>query len=266
MHSCLYTGWVRHRRFLPVENAFAYSGFWLYLDLAELEEVFRGRWFWSTSRFAPFRFRRSDHLGDPQVPLDESVRDLVEQETGTRPVGPIRLLTNLRCFGYVINPVSFYYCYSAEGSTVQTIVAEVHNTPWGEEHCYVLDESQNQGQGKIKRFEHAKGFHVSPFMEMDYNYRWKLTEPGERVSVHIDNLKVDDSDNQKSIRKWFDVTFLLKRRPITGVQLARALARHPFMTGKVVAAIYWQALKLWLKKVPFIPHPKHRETQTPRSL
>lgn len=257
MQSCLFTGWVRHRRFLPVEHDFAYSGFWLYLDLAELDEVFRGRWLWSTKRFALARFRREDHLGDPSIPLDTAVRDLVENETGRRPAGPIRLLTHPRYFGYVMNPVSFYYCYSADGSMVQTIVAEVHNTPWNEEHCYVLDESQNVGTGHIKRFEHAKEFHVSPFLEMDYQYRWRITEPADRLAVHIDNLRAGV--------KWFDVTFLLKRRPITTFQLARVLFRHPFMTGKVTLAIYWQALRLWRKNVPFSPHPKHRETEKTRS-
>jgi uncharacterized protein len=256
MQSCLFTGWVRHRRFLPVLHAFAYSGFWLYLDLAELDEVFRGRWFWSTNRFAFARFRREDHLGDPDIPLDTAVRDLVEGETGLRPAGPIRLLTHPRYLGYVMNPVSFYYCYSADESRVNTIVAEVHNTPWNEEHCYVLDESQNRGHGNIKRFEHPKDFHVSPFMEMDYSYRWRISEPADRLAVHIDNFRGEI--------KWFDVTFLLKRRPISGFQLARVLFRHPWMTGKVTAAIYWQALWLWLKKVPFVPHPKHRETPQTR--
>ncbi len=256
MESCLYIGWVRHRRFLPVPHDFAYSGFWLYLDLAELDEVFRGRWFWSTKRVAPARFRREDHLGDPEVPLDAAVRDRVETETGRRPSGPIRLLTHLRYFGYVMNPVSFYYCFDAEGSRVQTIVAEVHNTPWGEEHCYVLDRSADRGAGQLLRFEHPKAFHVSPFLDMDYTYRWRISEPGEHLTVHIDNLRENT--------KWFDVTFLLSRRPITGFQLARVFARHPWMTGKVAAAIYWQALKLWLKKVPFFPHPNHRETPQTR--
>lgn len=257
MQSCLYTGWVRHRRFLPVPHTFTYSGFWLYLDLAELDQVFRRRWLWSTKRFAPARFRRSDHLGDPTILLDTAVRDRVEEATGRRPDGPIRLLTHLRYFGYVMNPVSFYYCFSSDETRIQTIVAEVHNTPWGEEHCYVLDESQNLGRGRIHRFEHPKAFHVSPFMEMDYTYRWRLTEPGHRLAVHIDNLRGED--------KWFDVTFLLKRRPITGFQLARVLLRHPLMTAKVTAAIYWQALRLWLKKIPFVPHPKHQATSQTRA-
>ena len=93
MESCLYEGFVRHRRFGAVPHEFRFPLFLAYLDLAELDEVFRGRWLWSTSRPAPLRFRREDHLGDPRVPLDEAVRDLVAEHTGKRPGGPVRLLT-----------------------------------------------------------------------------------------------------------------------------------------------------------------------------
>jgi len=99
VESCLYIGRVRHRRFRPVEHAFELPLFMLYLDLAELDEVFRGRWLWSARRPALARFRREDHLGDPEVPLDESVRDLVAERSGRRPDGPVRLLTHLRYAG-----------------------------------------------------------------------------------------------------------------------------------------------------------------------
>ncbi|MEI2421818.1 DUF1365 family protein, partial [Arthrospira platensis SPKY2] len=102
------------------------------LDLAELDTVFRGRWLWSTQRPALAWLRREDHLGDPAHSLDESVRRLVAERTGRRPAGPIRLLAHLRYFGHCFNPVSFYYCYDAAGERVETIVAEVNNTPWGE--------------------------------------------------------------------------------------------------------------------------------------
>jgi DUF1365 family protein len=111
LKSCLYEGWVRHRRLAPVHNSFRYSLYMVYLDLGELDRVFRGRWLWSAHRFAPAWFRRKDHLGDPSRPLAEEVRSLVEQKTGKRPGGPIRLLTHLRYFGYCMNPVSFYYCF-----------------------------------------------------------------------------------------------------------------------------------------------------------
>lgn len=247
MHSALYHGWVRHRRFAPRGHDFRYRLFMLYLDLAELEEVFRGRWFWSTRRFAIARFQRADHLGDPNLPLDQAVRDLVERDTGRRPAGPIRLLTHLRYFGYGFNPVSFYYCFDAKDLRVETIVAEVNNTPWGEQHCYVLDESRNEGAGRHKRYRFAKAFHVSPFLPMALDYDWRFSPPEAALSVHM---------RLKDEAKVFDATLQLKRQPLTGANLARVLIRFPFMTLKIIAAIYWQALRLWLKRMPFYTHPK----------
>jgi DUF1365 family protein len=255
MNSCIYEGRVRHRRYAPVENTFRYRVFMVYLDLAELDEVFARRWLWSTRRPAPAWFRRADHLGDPRVPLDDAVRDLVETRTGRRPRGPIRLLTNLRYFGYCMTPVSFYYCFDAAGERVEVVVAEVHNTPWGEMHAYVLPDAMNERSGRRKRFRFNKAFHVSPFMGMDQLYDWRLTDPGARLPVHMEN-------HERGAR-LFDATMVLNRRPLTGPQLARVLVRYPFMTGKVLAAIYWQALRLWCKRCPFHPHPKHRLSETP---
>ena len=140
MNSCIYRGWVRHRRRTPVEHAFSYRMAMLYLDLAELPEVLDGRLLWSARRPSLAWFRRADYLGDTARPLDHEVRDLVEQRTGARPVGPIRLLTHLRYFGYVMNPVSFYYCFDAAGERVETVVAEITNTPWKERHSYVISQ------------------------------------------------------------------------------------------------------------------------------
>ena len=251
MYSCIYEGTVRHRRFSPVSHSFTYPFFLMYLDLSELDEVFRGRWLWSMNRPSLASFRRADHLGNPRLPLDIAVRDLVLSRTGRRPTGPIRLLTNLRYFGYVMNPVSFYYCFDAENTGLVAIVAEVTNTPWGEQHCYVLGEfDADRGRnGRVYRFGNQKAFHVSPFMQMDMTYRWQLTEPREQLAVDIGNY-----DGEV---KWFDATMILMRREIKGRELARLLIRYPFMSAKVAGGIYWQALKLWRKKARFFPHPKH---------
>jgi DUF1365 family protein len=256
VNSAIYRGWIRHRRTQPVENSFRYGGFFLYLDLAELPEVFRGRWLWSAERPAVGWFRREDHWGDPEQPLAEAIGRLVEERSGRPPRGPVRLLTHLRYFGYCFNPVSFYYCFDPAGERVETIVAEITNTPWHEMHCYVLPSEHSIGSEGHPRFRFAKDFHVSPFISMDVNYDWRFTEPGENLVVHMDNLSEEG--------KFFDATMVLERRPIDGLELARCLAHHPLMTAQVVAAIHWQALKLWLKRAPVFVHPREPHESRPR--
>jgi DUF1365 family protein len=221
----------------------------MYLDLDELPTLFRKRWFWSASRPALARFDRSDHIGNPADSLADSVRNLVEQETGKCPEGPIRLLTNLAYFGYCFNPVSFYYCYSKDGESVDTIVAEVNNTPWGERDTYVqvCDDSSKRSW----RFRPAKKMHVSPFMPMDIDYHWALSRPDEKLGVYMSSSKDGE--------RVFNASMSLQRRAINTVSLARVLLRFPLMTTKIIIAIHWQALKLWIKGVPFIGHPEKQE-------
>ena len=250
-NSCLYRGRVRHRRFAPTRHEFVYSLFMLYIDLDELPGLFERFWLWSSRGPNLAWFRRTDHLGDPQQSLADSVRDLVEQRCGQRPQGPVRLLTQLRYFGHGFNPVSFYYCFDASGEFVEHILAEVNNTPWGEQYCYLLSANPTQRQQRVQRFELDKQFHVSPFMGMDIHYQWSFMRPGKRLLVHLQNIQQHD--------KLFDASLFIDRQPINSASLAGALLRYPFMTLKVVAAIYYQALRLWLKKIPFHPHPVKKE-------
>jgi uncharacterized protein len=252
MHSCIFNGQVKHSRNEPPGHGFRYRLFMMYLDLDELPGLFDRRWFWSTKRIALARFRRENYLGDPKKPLHDSVRDLVKQRTGSRPSGPIRLLTNMSYFGYCFNPISIYYCFDAGDSRVETIVAEVSNTPWGERHCYVLADSTNLGDDHIRRFESRKELHVSPFMDMDIDYNWLLTQPGDNLVVRISNRCRQE--------KFFTATLILRRKEITGRSLATTLATYPFMTLKVMFGIHWQALLLWLKGYRVRTHPSR---QTP---
>ena len=230
MESCIYAGRVEHTRTRPADHRFGYDLFMMYLDLDELPSLFSKRWLWSNRRPALARFRREDHIGPAEQPLGDSVRDLVEAETGRRPAGPIRLLTNLSYFGYCFNPVSFYYCFDPAGESLETIVAEVNNTPWGERDTYVLSCAAGQ---RTWRFAPRKKMHVSPFMPMDVTYDWRLSQPADRLTVQMAN----SSDGVRI----FQAGLQLAKKPLNGWNLAGVLLRFPFMTAKIIGAIYWQA-------------------------
>ncbi|MBL8267325.1 DUF1365 domain-containing protein [Steroidobacter sp.] len=264
MESCIYNGWVRHRRHEPAGHQFRYELFMMYLDLAELPQLFDPHWGWSARGPALARFKRSDYHhtlndgddGHDELSLDEAVRRTVTAQTGRRPDGPIRMLSHLRYFGYVFNPVTFYYCFDSAGSKVQTILAEITNTPWKERHAYVLPTSAASSDESVMRFEFGKEFHVSPFWPMDMRYDWRLSTPGEQLRIHMDNLQ----DKDGATRRVFDATLVLEREQISSAALTRALLKYPLMTTKVAGAIYWQALRLWFRRTPFFTHPKWTAT------
>ncbi len=250
--SALYVGWLRHRRVAPRPHSFRRRLFMLYLDLAELDVVFRGRWLWSTRGPNLAWLRRADYLAPADLPLDRAVRERVMSATGRIPAGPIRMLTHLRFFGYCFNPVTFYYCFDESGAVPQFILAEITNTPWNERHCYVLTASGARGrcQGRFRQT-----FHVSPFMAPDLDYDWHFSAPGRRLGVHMRNLK-DGAP-------VFDATLDLQRRELAASSLAGALLRFPLMSGQVIASIYWQALRLRMKGIPVYPHPQASDARRP---
>jgi uncharacterized protein len=225
-HSALYVGTIRHRRFAVRRHELLHRISMAYLDLDELPQLLGGRLV--RKRPGLVRFRRADYLGDPAVPLADAVRELVGEARR------IRLLTQLRTLGHCFNPVSFYYCFAPDGTSLDAMVAEVTNTPWGERHAYVAD-------GRTGEFD--KALHVSPFMAMGQRYTWRATTPGKTLSVHIESSEAG--------RRAFDATLGLERRPLT----RRTLARQPASALRTLALIYAHAVALKLKGVPVQPHP-----------
>ena len=252
--SALWVGVVEHQRHLPVPHGFRYRLFLVGLDLDELPQALDGRWFWSARRPAPAWFRRADYLGPAHVPLKQAVLDEVERLGGGRPEGPVRILTGLRYWGYCFNPVTFYHCHDRTGRLV-SVLAEITNTPWKERHRYLVQADPAAPAGAPLRRGFAKEFHVSPFLPMEMDYAWQFTVPGETLEV--------DMVNRREGKVWFGARLALRRQPLTGANLARALVLHPWMTAKVTLAIHWNALLLWLKRVPFHTHPKKRTVPAP---
>ena len=248
MRSCIYLGHVRHRRSRPIEHSFRNAIYMLYLDLDELDHVFDNCITWSTKRPALARFRRKDYLGPKDQPLKDCVNQLLV-DNYVDECDRVCLLTHLRYFGYSMNPVSFYFCFGAGGSELRAVVAEVSNTPWNERHCYVIPrpmfDASDEEESKLST---PKEFHVSPFMPMSQQYRWRITAPCETINVDISNWQEGEN--------LFRASLNLHRVELTRARRLRVLFGSPFMTHRVWLSIYWQAFKLWWKGAKYHPHPK----------
>jgi uncharacterized protein len=243
--SCLYVGTVEHRRFTPIKNEFTYSVCYYYLDLDEVADLFRVPFLFSYNFPGILSFWRKDYFGKAQIPLKESILNLVFEKTGERPDGPVRLLTNISYLGYCFNPVSFYYCFAADGKSLKYIVSEVTNTPWGERHPHVMKfEKENKSV-----FKFPKDFHVSPFMPMTIDNTWVFEKPSDHLYVLMQNRYTGQSP------VVFDSTLKLKRSPLGLGQVVKNFLLFPMNSMKTMLAIYYQAGKLYLKGSPFHSHP-----------
>ena len=252
MRSAAYIGFVDHGRSVPIEHHFRYRLFMIYLDLDELPFVFSGTPFWSVKHPSLAWFRRADYHGNPVQSLAKAVHETVHQHTGIHSMGPIRMLTHLRYFGHCFNPVTFYYCFDPSGRQLEAVMAEVTNTPWHERHCYVA--TNDAGNGQIRE-RMVKSFHVSPFMGMDVGYIMSFNTPSSAIHIEMTTIENDI--------RVFQANLSLQRRAITPGLLNRLLVIYPFMTLRVVAAIYWQALLLKVKGAPFYVHPAKRKATLP---
>ena len=260
INSAVYEGTIRHRRFVPVKNAFKYKLYMLYLDLDEVEDLFGNKWFSGFNQFNLVSFMRKDYFQPNNINLKQAiVKEVVKyaNSNGVKlpDINKVCVLTHARYFNIIFNPVSFYYCFDNKGN-LQAVLSEITNTPWGERHHYILlannsttDIEHTKIGDKHHRFNFDKQFHVSPFNPMDMTYHWVLSAPEERLHIHMDNTV-----EHQGQEKHFDATLVMNKRE-WNAYFPKSVIQYPFMTVKVIAGIYWQAMKLWLKKAPFYDHP-----------
>lgn len=246
MRSALYTGRVMHLRLRPVRHQFHYRIFTLLLDLDELPALDARLRLFSHNRANLFSFRDRDHgLGDG-VALKAWVQEQV-RAAGLKGDGAVLLQCLPRMLGYVFNPLSIFYCYDREGR-LEALLHQVSNT-FGERHCYLLPVTGRDGRGFVAQSV-DKALFVSPFNAMDHRYHFQVQDPGDRLSVTI-----RQTDAQGDL---LFATVAGERQPLTDSRLFRCFLGFPAMTLSVIAAIHWQALRLWIKGVPLarkVPAP-----------
>lgn len=245
--SAIYRGDVRHRRFTPVEHEFTYELSMLLLDLDCIEQELNLWPLLGSRRPALGWFRRKDYVGDSEPCLKKYVLKQVRLQTGRVLNGKVLLLTHLRYWGFVMNPISIFYCYD-ERDQLSSLALQVTNTPWREKILYVLDASEME-RTQVKQFD--KAMHVSPFNPMSMQYLCRFRDVGSTLFFHLENHAGDT--------KHTDATMVFKRYPLSQSALIRLSLRQPAMTVKVGFGIYWQALRLWLKKSPLYDHPGKKQ-------
>ncbi|MFD2166860.1 DUF1365 domain-containing protein [Thalassotalea euphylliae] len=240
LKSAVYSGNVRHRRFTPAKNVFNYTLYMLALDVDEAVNhqlptgLFGYKW------FNPIRFVEKDYLRGEPGNLRQRIVDKVISLGEAKEVARITILVQVRCFGLYFSPANFFFCYDKNDSCFCMLV-EVSNTPWNKRHYYLVPMEDDVSI--------EKSFHVSPFMDLNMRYHWRVRPPEEnkqKLLVHIENK----NDHQK----LFDATLALNKQAFTNKNMVKVWAQLPAMTLKVVAGIYYQALKLLIKRVPFVPY------------
>jgi len=254
--SSIYVGHVAHKRFSPKSHSFNSTLFMLALDVGDIEKTDSHHGIFGFAWYHPLRFVGKDYLkknaltSEPNL-LSQRIKNKVIMLDGASDIQRIVMLVQVRCFGIYFSPVNFYFCYNKVNECTQ-MLAEVSNTPWNERHYYLVDLLDNEKE-KISK----KVFQVSPFMSLEMSYKWHVKAPQEnsdKLLVKIENIRAEADSGE--IKKLFEASLVLRKQAFSKRNLFHIWVQLPIMTGKIVIGIYWQALKLFMKKVPFIGYQK----------
>ncbi len=246
----IYTGKVYHQRFSPKQHSFNYKLFMLALDVEQMDKLQGATGVFGFSRFKPLWFNAKDYLrsdndsknshhSEPNT-LTARITDKVQQLGGSDDISRITMLVQVRCFGIYFSPANFYFCYNHNDDCQQMLV-EVSNTPWHERHYYLVDIKQ--------KHICEKEFQVSPFMDLNMRYHWRVKPPETDKTLLID---IENHKTHGDMNKVFAAGLAMQAKPLTAKNIFKTWCSLPVMTMKIIASIYWQAVKLFVKRIPFI--------------
>lgn len=240
--ASLYWCRVMHERLLPFRHKFSYRVFSLLLDIDRLPEIAAASWLLRHNRFGLFSFHDRDHGPRDGTALRPWVEAALAREGLQEAAAHIRIFCFPRLFGYVFNPLSIFFCYDAQ-YRLRAVLYEVKNT-FGDQHGYLIEVPQQREPGDIVEQKAAKQFHVSPFLPLSGEYRFRLLPPGEKIGITITQLSPSGAIQLLATQTG-------RREDLNDHSLLKAFIRHPLMTVKVIVSIHWEALQLWRKGAAF---------------